>query len=151
MKKIYYSIFILVFSLNYSCKKNSTEPSIPYTQREGRIGIRTTDSVLEFYDKENAEKLQQKKYDYQNYLNLSHIKKSQSHKYIKDEYYNQDLLDKEFEDFLQHSQLYTSKDDIENHIKDKTTDKRIDPFLVRKEMKYLDKILTKRDQIKERK
>ena len=102
-------------------------------------------------DKENAEKLQQKKYDYQNYFNLSHIKKSQSHKYIKDEYYNQDLLDKEFEDFLQHSQLYTSKDDIENHIKDKTTDKRIDPFLVRKEMKYLDKILTKRDQIKERK
>jgi len=102
-------------------------------------------------DKENAEKLQQKKYDYQNYFNLSHIKKSQSHKYIKDEYYNQDLLEKEFEDFLQHSQLYTSKDDIENHIKDKTTDKRIDPFLVRKEMKYLDTILTKRDQIKERK
>ena len=102
-------------------------------------------------DKENAEKLQQKKYDYQNYLNLSHIKKSQSHKYIKDEYYNQDLLDKEFEDFLQHSQLYTSKDDIENHIKDKTTDKRIYPFLVRKEMKYLDTILTKREQIKERK
>ena len=39
-------------------------------------------------DKINREKQQQKQYDYQNYLNLSHIKNSKSHKYIKDEYYN---------------------------------------------------------------
>ena len=57
-------------------------------------------------DKENAKKLQQKQYDYQNYLNLSHIKKSSSFKMIKDEYYDLDKLDKEFEDFLEYSQLY---------------------------------------------
>ena len=102
-------------------------------------------------DKENAEKLEQKKYDYQNYLNLSHIKNSKSHKMIKDEYYNHTKLEQEFEDFLQHQQLYTSKREIEEHIRDKNTSKDFIPFLVRKEMKYLDTILTNRDQIKERK
>ena len=102
-------------------------------------------------DKINREKRQQKQYDYQNYLNLSHIKNSKSHKYIKDEYYNHTKLEQEFEDFLQHHQLFTSKSTIEEHIRDKNTSKDFIPFLVRKEMKYLDTILTNRDQIKERK
>ena len=78
-------------------------------------------NFTEKQDKENAEKLQQKKYDYQNYLNLSHIKNSKSHKMIKDEYYNHTKLEQEFEDFLQHQQLYTSKREIEEHIRDKNT------------------------------
>ena len=102
-------------------------------------------------DKINREKQQQKQYDYQNYLNLSHIKNSKSHKYIKDEYYNHTKLEQEFEDFLQHHQLFTSKSTIEDHIRDKNTSKDFIPFLVRKEMKYLDTILTNRDQIKEKK
>ena len=92
-------------------------------------------------DKENAKKLQQKQYDYQNYLNLSHIKKSSSFKMIKDEYYDLDKLDKEFEDFLEYSQLYKFKQHIEDHIKLKSTDKDIVPHLLRQEMKYLDPIV----------
>ena len=92
-------------------------------------------------DKENAKKLQQKQYDYQNYLNLSHIKKSSSFKMIKDEYYDLDKLDKEFEDFLEYSQLYKFKQHIEDHTKLKSTDKDIVPHLLRQEMKYLDPIV----------
>ena len=92
-------------------------------------------------DKENAKKLQQKQYDYQNYLNLSHIKKSSSFKMIKDEYYDRDKLDKEFEDFLEYSQLYKFKQHIEDHTKLKSPDKDIVPHLLRQEMKYLDPIV----------
>ena len=87
-------------------------------------------------DKENAKKLQQKQYDYQNYLNLSHIKKSSSFKY-----YDRDKLDSEFEDFLEYTTLYKFKDHIEKHIKLKSTDKDIVPHLLRQEMKYLDPIV----------
>ena len=92
-------------------------------------------------DKENAKKLQQKQYDYQNYLNLSHIKKSSTFKMIKDEYYDRDKLDSEFEDFLEYTTLYKFKDHIEKHIKLKSTDKDIVPHLLRQEMKYLDPIV----------
>jgi len=92
-------------------------------------------------DKENAKKLQQKQYDCQNYLNLSHIKKSSSFKMIKDEYYDLDKLDKEFEDFLEYSQLYKFKQHIEDHTKLKSTDKSLVPSKLREEMKYLDPMI----------
>ena len=92
-------------------------------------------------DKENAKKLQQKQYDYQNYLNLSHIKKSSSFKMIKDEYYDRDKLDSEFEDFLEYTTLYKFKDHIEKHIKLKSTDKSLVPSKLREEMKYLDPMI----------
>jgi len=100
--------------------------------------------------KETQEKLQQQKYDYQNYLNISHIKKSKQFKDMKEEYFDRDLLEKEFQDFLQHQQLYTSKQIIEEHIKDKSITKDLVPFTLRKEMKYLDEILTNRDKIRDR-
>jgi hypothetical protein len=100
--------------------------------------------------KETQEKLQQQKYDYQNYLNISHIKNSKQFKDMKEEYYDHDLLEKEFQDFLQHQQLYTSKQIIEEHIKDKSITKDLVPFTLRKEMKYLDEILTNRDKIRDR-
>ena len=100
--------------------------------------------------KETQEKLQQQKYDYQNYLNISHIKNSKQFKDMKEEYYDHDLLEKEFQDFLQHQQLYTSKQIIEEHTKDKSITKDLVPFTLRKEMKYLDEILTNRDKIRDR-
>jgi len=100
--------------------------------------------------KETQEKLQQQKYDYQNYLNISHIKNSKQFKDMKEEYFDWDLLEKEFQDFLQHQQLYTSKQIIEDHIKDKSVQKDLVPFILRKEMKYLDEILTNRDKIRDR-
>jgi len=100
--------------------------------------------------KETQEKLQQQKYDYQNYLNISHIKNSKQFKDMKEQYYDHDLLEKEFQDFLQHQQLYTSKQIIEEHIKDKSITKDLVPFTLRKEMKYLDEILTNRDKIRDR-
>ena len=100
--------------------------------------------------KETQEKLQQQKYDYENYLNISHIKNSKQFKDMKEEYYDHDLLEKEFQDFLQHQQLYTSKQIIEDHIKDKSVQKDLVPFILRKEMKYLDEILTNRDKIRDR-
>ena len=100
--------------------------------------------------KETQEKLQQQKYDYQNYLNISHIKNSKQFKDMKEEYCDHDLLEKEFQDFLQHQQLYTSKQIIEEHIKDKSITKDLVPFTLRKEMKYLNEILTNRDKIRDR-
>ena len=100
--------------------------------------------------KEKQEKLQQQKYDYQNYLNISHIKNSKQFKDMKEQYFDRDLLEKEFQDFLQHQQLYTSKQIIEDHIKDKSVQKDLVPFILRKEMKYLDEILTNRDKIRDR-
>jgi hypothetical protein len=69
---------------------------------------------------------------------------------MKEQYYDHDLLEKEFQDFLQHQQLYTSKQIIEEHIKDKSITKDLVPFTLRKEMKYLDEILTNRDKIRDR-
>ncbi len=100
--------------------------------------------------KETQEKLQQQQYDYQNYLNISHIKNSKQFKDMKEQYYDHDLLMKEFEDFLQSSQLCASKQIIEDHIKDKNIQKDLVPFILRKEMKYLDEILTNRDKIRDR-
>jgi|TARA_B100001564_G_scaffold122294_1_gene102048 hypothetical protein len=92
-------------------------------------------------DKENAKKLQQKQYDYQNYLNLSHIKKSSSFKMIKDEYYDLDKLDKEFDNYLEYHNIYKFKQHIEDHTKLKSTDKSLVPSKLREEMKYLDPII----------
>ena len=100
--------------------------------------------------KETQEKLQQQKYDYQNYLDISHIKNSKQFKDMKEQYFDHDLLEKEFQDFLQHQQLYTSKQIIEDRIKDKSITKDLVPFILRKQIKYLDEILTNRDKIRDR-
>ena len=44
--------------------------------------------------KETQEKLQQQKYDYENYLNISHIKNSKQFKDMNEEYFDRDLLKK---------------------------------------------------------
>ena len=50
-------------------------------------------------------------------------------------------LDKEFEDFLEYSQLYKFKQHIEDHTKLKSTDKSLVPSKLREEMKYLDPMI----------
>ena len=99
---------------------------------------------------EDQQLIEEKRFNYQNMMNINHIKKSDSFKQVKEQYYDLDLLEKEFEDFLQSHQLFTSKETIEDHIKDKSLNKDLTPFLVRKEMKYLDTILTNRDKIRDR-
>ena len=101
-------------------------------------------------NKEDQQLIEEKRFNYQNMMNINHIKKSDSFKQVKEQYYDLDLLEKEFEDFLQSHQLFTSKETIEDHIKDKSLNKDLTPFLVRKEMKYLDTILTNRDKIRDR-
>ena len=83
-------------------------------------------------------------------LNLEKLRNDTIKKLEKEEYFDRDLLEKEFQDFLQHQQLYTSKQIIEDHIKDKSVQKDLVPFILRKEMKYLDEILTNRDKIRDR-
>ena len=99
---------------------------------------------------EDQQLIEEKRFNYQNMMNINHIKKSDSFKQVKEQYYDLELLNKEFEDFLQSQQLFTSKETIEDHIKDKSLNKDLTPFLVRKEMKYLDTILTNRDKIRDR-
>ena len=101
-------------------------------------------------EQKDLQKSNKQKINYKNMININRIKKPNSFKQVKEQYYNFELLEKEFEDFLQYQQLYTSKDVIERHIKDKTTDKSLAPFILRKEMKYLDEILTNRDKIRDR-
>ena len=98
--------------------------------------------------KEDLKKLNEQKIKYQNMMNISHIKKSDSFKQVKEEYYDTKLLEKEFEDFLEHHQMFQKKDTIEKHLKDKNK-QDITPFILRKEMKYLDELLThKEEQLK---
>ena len=100
-------------------------------------------------NKEDQQLIEERRFKYQNMMNINHIKKSDSFKQVKEQYYDLDLLEKEFEDFLQSYQLFTSKETIENHLKDKNK-QDITPFILRKEMKYLDTILTNRDKIRDR-
>ena len=100
-------------------------------------------------NKEDQQLIEERRFKYQNMMNINHIKKSDSFKQVKEQYYDLDLLEKEFEDFLQSHQLFTSKETIENHLKDKNN-QDITPFILRKEMKYLDTILTNRDKIRDR-
>ena len=100
-------------------------------------------------NKEDQQLIEERRFKYQNMMNINHIKKSDSFKQVKEQYYDLDLLEKEFEDFLQSYQLFTSKETIENHLKDKNN-QDITPFILRKEMKYLDTILTNRDKIRDR-
>ena len=100
-------------------------------------------------NKEDQQLIEERRFKYQNMMNINHIKKSGSFKQVKEQYYDLDLLEKEFEDFLQSYQLFTSKETIENHLKDKNY-QDITPFILRKEMKYLDTILTNRDKIRDR-
>ena len=100
-------------------------------------------------NKEDQQLIEERRFKYQNMMNINHIKKSGSFKQVKEQYYDLDLLEKEFEDFLQSYQLFTSKETIENHLKDKNN-QDITPFILRKEMKYLDTILTNRDKIRDR-
>ena len=100
-------------------------------------------------NKEDQQLIEERRFKYQNMMNINHIKKSDSFKQVKEQYYDLDLLEKEFEDFLQSHQLFTSKQTIENHLKDKNN-QDITPFILRKEMKYLDTILTNRDKIRDR-
>ena len=93
--------------------------------------------------------IEERRFKYKNMMNINHIKKSDSFKQVKEQYYDLDLLEKEFEDFLQSHQLFTSKETIENNLKDKNK-QDITPFILRKEMKYLDTILTNRDKIRDR-
>lgn len=80
--------------------------------------------------------------------NINHIKKSSLLKVVKENYYDVKLLENEFEDFLEHHQLFMKKDTIERHLKDKNK-QDISPFILRKEMKYLDELLThKEEQLK---
>lgn len=100
-------------------------------------------------NKEDQQLIEERRFKYQNMMNINHIKKSDSFKQVKEQYYDLDLLEKEFEDFLQSHQLFTSKETIQNHLKDKNK-QDITPFILRKEMKYLDTILTNRDKIRDR-
>ena len=100
-------------------------------------------------NKKDQQLIEERRIKYQNMMNINHIKKSDSFKQVKEQYYDLDLLEKEFEDFLQSHQLFTSKQTIENHLKDKNN-QDITPFILRKEMKYLDTILTNRDKIRDR-
>ena len=80
--------------------------------------------------------------------NINHIKKSSLLKVVKENYYDIKLLENEFEDFLEHHQMFMKKDTIERHLKDKNK-QDISPFILRKEMKYLDELLThKEEQLK---
>lgn len=80
--------------------------------------------------------------------NINHIKKSSLLKVVKENYYDIKLLENEFEDFLEHHQMFMKKDTIERHIKDKNN-QDINQFILRKEMKYLDELLThKEEQLK---
>jgi hypothetical protein len=80
--------------------------------------------------------------------NINHIKKSSLLKVVKENYYDVGLLENEFEDFLEHHQMFMKKDTIERHIKDKNN-QDINQFILRKEMKYLDELLThKEEQLK---
>ncbi len=80
--------------------------------------------------------------------NINHIKKSSLLKVVKENYYDVRLLENEFEDFLEHHQMFMKKDTIERHIKDKNN-QNINQFILRKEMKYLDELLThKEEQLK---
>ena len=80
--------------------------------------------------------------------NINHIKKSSLIKVVKENYYDVKLLENEFEDFLEHHQMFMKKDTIERHIKDKNN-QDINQFILRKEMKYLDELLThKEEQLK---
>ena len=80
--------------------------------------------------------------------NINHIKKSSLLKVGKENYYDVGLLENEFEDFLEHHQMFMKKDTIERHIKDKNN-QDINQFILRKEMKYLDELLThKEEQLK---
>ena len=80
--------------------------------------------------------------------NINHIKKSNLLKVVKENYYDVKLLENEFEDFLEHHQMFMKKDTIERHIKDKNN-QDINQFILRKEMKYLDELLThKEEQLK---
>ena len=99
-------------------------------------------------DQEDLKKLNEQKQKYQNMMNINHIKKSDSFKQVKEEYYDLKLLDKEFDDFLEYHQMFQKKDIIEKHLKDKNN-QDITPFILRKEMKYLDELLNhKEEQIK---
>jgi len=83
--------------------------------------------------------------------NINHIKKSSLLKVVKENYYDVRLLENEFEDFLEHHQMFMKKDTIERHIKDKNN-QNINQFILRKEMKYLDELLThKEEQLKNNK
>ena len=80
--------------------------------------------------------------------NINHIKKSSLLKVVKENYYDIKLLENEFEDFLEHHQMFMKKETIEQHIKDKNN-QDINQFILRKEMKYLDELLThKEEQLK---
>ena len=106
-------------------------------------------------DQEDLKKLNEQKQKYQNMMNINHIKKSDSFKQVsdrfkqvKEEYYDLELLEKEFDDFLEYHQIFQKKDTIEKHLKDKNN-QDITPFILRKEMKYLDELLNhKEEQIK---
>jgi len=77
--------------------------------------------------------------------NINHIKKSSLLKVVKENYYDIKLLENEFEDFLEHHQMFMKKETIERHIKDKNN-QDINQFILRKEMKYLDELLTHKEE-----
>ena len=52
-------------------------------------------------NKEDQQLIEERRFKYQNMMNINHIKKSDSFKQVKEQYYDLDLLEKEFEDFLQ--------------------------------------------------
>ena len=80
--------------------------------------------------------------------NINHIKKSSLLKVVKENYYDVGLLENEFEDFLEHHQMFMKKDTIERHIKDKNN-QGINQFILRNEMKYLDELFAhKEEQLK---
>ena len=80
--------------------------------------------------------------------NINHIQKSSLLKVVKENYYDIKLLENEFEDFLEHHQMFMKKETIERHIKDKNN-QDINQFILRKEMKNLDELLAhKEEQLK---
>tara|TARA_B110000503_G_scaffold66913_1_gene104969 strand:- start:71 stop:442 length:372 start_codon:yes stop_codon:yes gene_type:complete len=91
-------------------------------------------------DQEDIKKIQEHKKKYQDIMNINRFVKSKSHIQVKEQYFDTNLLEKEFEDFISHHQLFAKKNIIEEHIKDKNMNQNIH-FIIRKEMKYLDEIL----------
>lgn len=93
--------------------------------------------------KKTYDNLQEKNNKNQNYYDLHSILKSNAHKEVQENYYNPKLLEQEYEDFLTFHQLFSLKDFINDHIKDKTNGRIVSPYIIRKEIKYLDEILKK--------
>jgi len=77
-------------------------------------------------------------------FNLRSIKNAQSKKVIQEKYYDQDRVTEKFESFLGHHGLYKVRGIIEDKIK-KSNDGDLSVFGMEEEIKYLDDVLTEKE------